>query len=235
MITDDMLRDAAVKANAALLSAFPDTRECRHEFSRRFKRKMRRLIRHTKHPVVYKVLKNAACFLLISLLAAAMLLSTNAKAREAFFDWVKKTYEYFIEYYFDGLVNDDAIEYNEMTEYRLGWIPEGYVESEVLAYASSTTIIYNNNTNNLIQFNYICNPNTSNLLVFDKDIYNHYNISINNITADIYISNTPNNSNLIIWSNSNSNIMFTISAFFDKSDLIKMAETIITSEITGQI
>ena len=228
MITDDMLNKSAIIAHEALLSTLPAPNELEHEFSRRFERKMRKLIRHTKYPVVYNVLKTAACFILVSILAAAMFLSANVKAREAFFKWVKEKYEYFIEYYFDGMVSDEVIEDNAMAEYRLGWVPEGYVESEVYITTNNTTITYTNNSDDFIQLIYYTNPNSANVLLAEKDIYSKSNISIDNIVIDIYISNTNNKANLIVWSDNSTNILFIISSKLNKSILIDLAKNITT-------
>jgi len=229
MITDDMLNKSAIIAHEALLSTLPAPNELEHEFSRRFERKMRKLIRHTKYPVVYNVLKTAACFILVSILAAAMFLSANVKAREAFFKWVKEKYEYFIEYYFDGMVSDEVIEDNAMAEYRLGWVPEGYVESEVYYAYPNTTVLYKNDDNIYIILNYRKNPTISNLFFFDKNLYTHFSEIVNKINTDIYISTTPTETNTIIWTNTDKNLLFYITAYVDKTNLIKMAEHIIST------
>ena len=224
MITDDMLRNAAAKANDALLSTLPSPKDCEHIFSRRFERKMRKLIRHTKYPIVYNVLKTAACFILVSILAAAMFLTANVQAREAFFKWVKEQYEYFIEYYFDGMVSDEVIENNEMAEYRLGWVPEGYVESEVYKSLHKITIVYTNTTDDAILFTYHNNQLISNVLFYDDSLYNFSSIAIDSSIADIYISTTPAKANSIIINNDD--VLFHISAILDQDDLIKMANSI---------
>lgn len=227
MITDDMLQNAAIRANDALLHTLPCPKNFNHTFSRRFEHKMRKLINHTKYPMVYKLLKAAACFLLISGLTAFMYLTTNVKARESFFDWIKAQYEHFIEYYFDGMVGNETIDDNELVEYRLGWVPEGYAESEVSKNSNKTIVIYSNGSNEWLQFSYYINPASTNLLI-GQNPYGYSTIKLNNLTAEIYISDTPNESNGVVWFNESKNILFNISAFLPKEDLIKMAENIVT-------
>ncbi len=228
MITDEMLYDAANKAHEALLHTLPNSRECEHQFSKQFERKMRKLIRRTKYHTAYYALKAVACLFLVIVLSCTMFLATNVKAREAFFAWVKETCDCLIEYYFDGMVSDEEIERNESVEYRLGWVPEGYVESDIAISSNSTVIIYENAYKNLIQFKYYKNPTATNLLLLEKGIYTHSNITFNKISADIYIANITGEANLIIWSNTNKNILFIVSAALNEDVLIKIAENVIT-------
>jgi len=46
--TDDMLKEAVIKADICEMEALPADHEIEHEFSNDFERKMRKLIRHSK-------------------------------------------------------------------------------------------------------------------------------------------------------------------------------------------
>ena len=52
------------------------------------------------------------------------------------------------------MVSDAVIEDNAMAEYRLGWVPEGYVESEVYTTLNTVTISYETTNNAPIIFTY---------------------------------------------------------------------------------
>ena len=93
-----MLKKAAAEADQAIRDSLPAPAECKHEFSPSFQRKMRRTFRKAKHPVIYKLPKYAACFILAVALASGTWLTVDAEARAAFFAWVREQYESFVEY-----------------------------------------------------------------------------------------------------------------------------------------
>ena len=98
MISEEMLKKAAAEADQAIRDSLPAPAECEHEFSQSFQRKMRRTFRKAKHPVIYKLPKYAACFVLAVALASGTWLTVDAEARTAFFAWVREQYESFVEY-----------------------------------------------------------------------------------------------------------------------------------------
>lgn len=102
MISDEMLKKATAEADQAIRDSLPAPAECEHEFSPSFQRKMRRTFRKAKYPVIYKLPKYAACFVLVVVLASSTWLTVDAEARAAFFAWVREQYETFIEYRFVG-------------------------------------------------------------------------------------------------------------------------------------
>ena len=122
MISEEMLRKAAAEADQAIRDSLPAPADCKHEFSPSFQRRMRRTFRKAKHPIIYKLPKYAACFVLVVTLASGTWLTVDAEARAAFFAWVREQYEAFIEYRFIG----EATQKNEMVEYGLTWLPEGF-------------------------------------------------------------------------------------------------------------
>lgn len=92
MISDEMLKKATAEADQAIRDSLPAPAECEHEFSPSFQRKMRRTFRKAKYPVIYKLPKYAACFVLVVVLASSTWLTVDAEARAAFFAWVREQY-----------------------------------------------------------------------------------------------------------------------------------------------
>ena len=90
MFTDEMLRIAAAEADQAIRDSLPRPEDCHHQFSPRFERKMKRVIRRGRHPVAYKFLHRAACLLVVVTLVGASWLTVDAEARGAFFAWVRQ-------------------------------------------------------------------------------------------------------------------------------------------------
>ena len=70
MISEEMIKNAAAEADQAIRDSLPAPAKCEHKFSPLFQRKMCRSFRMVKHPVIYKLLRYAACFVLAAALAS---------------------------------------------------------------------------------------------------------------------------------------------------------------------
>lgn len=84
MISEEMIKNAATEADQAIRDSLPAPAKCEHKFSPLFQRKMCRSFRMVKHPVIYKLPRYAACFVLAAALASGTWLTANAEARTAF-------------------------------------------------------------------------------------------------------------------------------------------------------
>ena len=178
MITDKMIAEAAAELNEAMLRSLPEPSECNHQFSPAFERKMNRIVRRANHPIFYRMIKNVACFVLVILISFASLMALSPTVRAAVIGWVKEQYETFTSYFFQG----DDVETN-VEDYELSEIPEGYSLLDRIDIPGSTTIIYVNKTNQLLQINYSNDPNLDSLTVI-HDTHIHTNVSIKRIPAD---------------------------------------------------
>lgn len=90
MISEEMLKIAAAEADKAIRDSLPAPAECEHEFSPSFQRKMRRIFRKAKHPIIFKLPKYAACFVLVVALISSTWLTVDTEARAAFFPGCEK-------------------------------------------------------------------------------------------------------------------------------------------------
>ena len=68
MISDEQIRQAACQAEKNLLASLPEPEDCNALFTSGFQRKMRKLVRRTEHPFIYRMRETAACILLVALL-----------------------------------------------------------------------------------------------------------------------------------------------------------------------
>lgn len=161
MISEEMLKKAAAEADQAIRDSLPAPAECEHEFSPSFQRKMRRTFRKAKHPVIYKLPKYAACFVLSVAIASGTWLTVDAEARATFFAWVREQYEAFVEYRFIG----DAPQESEIVDYELTWLPDGYSEIESHILAGSMITVYKSETGRIIQFSYSQGGDATSLFV----------------------------------------------------------------------
>ena len=92
-------------------------------------------------------------------------------------------------------------------------------------HASDTknTVIYLSDSGKMIQFSYLCGIDSGPLFL-DHQEYTHHSVNIGSNTADVYLSNSPDKSNDIVWSNSDEGMLFYISAEESEDVLIKLAK-----------
>ena len=229
MISDAALKEAAFAVEQAMLDALPKPEECDHVFSPRFERKMRKLIRKTNHPIVYKALSRAACALLVLVLSASLLLTFHPKARAAVVDWIKEKVEDFYHYF--ALEKESEPEAGAATpgDYCLGWIPEGYTLLFSDVSDADKVECYMDDNGNMLQFHCVYSSSSGSLMV-GGGAYEEKQFMIGDIRADIYLAKDSRRGNFITWSANNSNILLCISAQLEESDLIKMAESVFLQE-----
>lgn len=221
MIRKEMLEEAAAQADQAIRDSLPSPRECEHEFSSLFQKKMRRTLRKAKHPIICKLPKRVACLILVVILVSGTWLTVDAEARAAFFSWVREQYETFVKYKFTGNVPNE----DDIVEYELTWLPEGYFELENHALAGSTIVIYESEAGQIIQFSYSQGEDATSLFI--KSNYSSiFPIKLENVVADYYEAEDQSEANALVWMSEDGEIMFCITAYEPKDVLAKMAESV---------
>ena len=221
MIDEALLRSAAAKSiekHVASVEANLVPME-RHMFSDQFERKIRKLTKRANHPVLYHAVKRVASVVLAIILTGSVWLAVDGDARAAFVGWVKETYESLFSYRFEG--KNQGSEY---TQYRLGYVPEGYEEFYEDNKTESILIIYKNEANELLKFRYASNPDETDWLVVSTDLTKEP-VIVNGFPGELLISHNPETAGGILWTDDN-NTAFYISAFLDNEELIKLAESV---------
>lgn len=219
MISEEALRQAAAEASDCLVRSLDEADIPAHNFSARFERKMRRLIRRTRHPAAYRALVRVACAFLAFLLGSGVFLAVNPEARAAFFGWVRTQYEQLFVY---DVANTN--EQTELPEYTLGWLPEGYEEVERYNFSDYTWVVYDDNLGNSLDLWY----SSSNNLYLSFDNVDIHHLTINGYSVELYVSKSTDGRNDIVWSDPDTNTLFCIGGVFSASDLICMLENITT-------
>ncbi len=126
--TDDMLREAVVRADIRELEAMPADYEIEHEFSKRFERKMKKLVRRSKtgnqagRVVFLRRRAVALAAAIVILLATAMSVSA---VRAAVFEFITEAYEKFTHIFFEESPPSQESA-DELSIRRPSFIPEGF-------------------------------------------------------------------------------------------------------------
>lgn len=230
MISEEMLKKAAAEADQAIRDSLPAPEGCKHEFSPLFQRKMRHAFCKAKHPVIYKLPKYAACFVLAVVLTSGTWLTVDAEARAAFFAWMREQYAAFVEYRFIGQPPQES----ESIDYKLTWLPEGYSEIESYILAGSSIAVYRNETGQIIQFSYSRGGDATSLFV-KSDYSKIIPTELGNVLAEYYEAKNHSDANALVWISEDGEIMFCITAFEHKEVLVKMAENVTKNNLKKSI
>ena len=221
MISDERLREAARQAEKNLLASLPEPEDCEATFSPEFKRKMKKLVCRTDHPVRYWVQKAVACILLTILIGGGSVITFSTEARAVFVGWVREIYETWFVYHFEGESNDAIGD----TQYRPTWLPEGYSQTSVPESDDQVNVLYTNDVGHMIIFAY-SNSSSSLTLYTQGDAAETTKVMVKDIPADFYLEEDSTHSNCLVWENSQNNIIFWIVANLPKDTIIKIAESV---------
>ena len=219
MISEEMLKKAAAEADQAIRDSLPAPADCKHEFSPSFQRKMRRTFRKANHPVIDKLPKYAACFVLVIALAGGTWLTVDVEARAAFFAWVREQYEAFVEYRFIG----EAPQESEIVDYELAWLPEGFSLQKEQSLGNSSYLTYANDSGQRILFSYLQGDDVTSLFMM-ADYTEVQSVQIGNVEADFYQASRETSPNGLVWVSEEENMCFCITASLPKDTLLKLAE-----------
>jgi hypothetical protein len=219
MISEEMLKKAAMEADQIIRDSLPAPAECEHNFSPSFQKKMRRIFRRAKHPVVYKLPKYAACFVLIVALASSTWLTVDAEARTAFFAWVREQYETYIEYKFLGRGQADNID----TQYSPTWLPDGFSMLKCNVAPEKTHIIYENDSGMRLTFLSLKEADALSMFL-SSDYKEMHSVQMGNTLADFYQATQALDANALVWAEDD--MCFCITGAFPEETLIKIAESV---------
>lgn len=226
MISEEQLRLAAQRAGKALAESLPEPEDCHHEFSPEFERKMRKLIRKSRHPGFYKGLKRAACFLLVLLLSGGAFLTVNAEARELVFGWISEKFEDSQRYFHQG----DPTPAEDIVHYQIDVPDEYWLESryEGEGYINE---YYVNEEGKYVNFvyQYITETSGGEMYIIDTESKKK-NVFVHDMPADLYIADLPENSNTVVWTDTETGALFDVTAYMDEDELIALAESVVPRE-----
>lgn len=224
MLTDAILREATAEAERFLLSIVPEDGEP-HVFSKRFERKMQKLIRRTNHPIRYQVMRVAAAVALAIVTLFGAVMAVSPEARAAVIGWIKETFGIYTHYSSDDSDTENTDPYPVQYEYHFSVIPEGYMELMAEDIPGGKMYLYMGDLGNILQFTYTYEVENGNLFVKTDD-YEHHEGFVHNMSADIYIALMENETSVIIWQDLQEGIIFEVHAMSDQTELIEIAETV---------
>lgn len=198
--------------------AIDELPEC--DFSPEFEKKMQKLIRRADHPIRYRVAQAVACLLLAALLSGCTVLAISPEVRAAFVGWVREVYESWFVYRYTG----EEQPTQENTVYFPSWVPDGY--EEIVAPQAGTFVRtqYENSKKDLLTVSYLKGTETSTLNVeWDKATVQQS--LVGNLPADLYL-NPDDGPNILVWTDTEKDVAFWITAPLAEEELVRIAESI---------
>lgn len=225
MLTDAMLREALGEAERRFLAAVPVAEGEPHVFSKRFQKKIEKLMRRVDHPIRYRVLRTAAAFLIVIATLFGAVMTFSPEARAAVVGWVKSAFYEFFEYSSESPKTNNAANNPARCEYHFSVAPDGYRELNVVEKEDGKMYLYINDKGKILQFTYTYGTKNSSLFA-ETEIYEQHEAFVHELPADVYIALKENETSVIIWRDSDTDVLFEIFAIADQTELVRLAETV---------
>ena len=176
--------------------------------------------RKKARPMWKTIAQRAAVVLLIISLGFGTVLVSSPTARAAFVRWITEWYDTYMIYRFAG----ENLS-GEMPQFEITELPEGFVETERIEFPESTTVTYENETGDFIDFTYIY-MSQGGASAFETENSDVYDIEVNHMNGLFAEAKIPGNFNTIAWIDTEQNIQFDISGLFSYMDIMHMAESV---------
>ena len=220
-LTRQIMLDAARLEYGSLLEGAPE-----HTFSPAFERKMKKLLRRGRHPVLYRTLRGAACLLLVLLLSGCAVLAISPAAREVFAGWVREIHDNYFLYEFWGNEEREPVSKEEVL-YQPSYVPAGYRMEYRSMQPGITAIDYINDQSGNLAFFHCFTDLTSPVMQIARDSGDAYKkITVNGISADLYLDGEEGKNNILVWVDEVNRHAFSISGAFGEEELLRMAESV---------
>lgn len=161
-VTDEWLYKYMPIVDKAIIRELEDNTNYEYQFTDKFERRMKKLIRREAHPwigVFYRLLKKAA--VLFACVASALLMVTMSVEayRIKFFMTIRSVMEDRVLYSFFADKERGSIQYNEP-----GYVPEGYQETERIALGYWFSVTYTDGDGNMITWDQMLIQNEQELI-----------------------------------------------------------------------
>ena len=207
------------QAAQAYVDALSDNLEApeEHRFSRRFEKKMHRLLAKTTHPAWTAFGRAVACLAMVMLVLFGSVLAVDAEARELFLGWFQQQ-------------TDGAIHFSsrnpsqEDTQYQLTWIPEGYEFYDSTQLEAGEEILYINEAGDFFAFSYLHSSENGETYSFPGE-HEEKQVSIQGATGTLYLPYDKQIGPGVIWQNE-AGTLFEITGRCDENVLLRAAESV---------
>ena len=227
MISNEFIRQATEEYHEESMSAIPTENEIDHVFSDRFENNMRSVIKKNNHPQLKRVLRMAASFALVILVAGGSVMALSPTARAAVIGWLFDQEGTIFSYTSMGEESDSDVYY----KYELPQIPEGYFLWQEIVDESQSIMLYaEEETGHLLKVTGSPNDGTGAMFLLTTTDEKS-TVQIGDITADFYLSDSEDISSGLAWVDPDTDYLICLDGFFSKEELIEMAQSLVKTAV----
>ena len=227
MISNEFIRQATEEYHEESMSAIPTENEIDHVFSDRFEENMKSVIKKNNHPQLKRVLRMAASFALVILVAGGSVMALSPTARAAVMGWLFGQDGTTFSYTSMGEESESDVYY----KYDLAEIPEGYFLWQEIVDESQSIMLYaEEETGHLLKVTGSPNDGTGAMFLLTTTDEKS-TVQIGDITADFYQSSTADSSSGLAWIDPDTDYLICLDGFFSKEELIEMAQSLVKTAV----
>ena len=227
MISNDFIRQATEEYHEESMTAIPTENEIDHVFSDRFEENMKSVIKKNNYPQLKRVLRMAASFALVILIAGGSVMALSPTARAAVMGWLFSQEGTVFSYTSMGTKAESEVFY----KYDLAEIPEGYVLwQEIIDETQSIMLYAEEETGLLLKVTATPNDGTGTMFLITTTDQKE-TVQIGDITADFYPSESEDSAPGLAWVDPENDYLICLDGFFSQEELIDMAISLIKTEI----
>lgn len=169
------------------------------------------------NPIYVKILRTAAMIAITVSIAFGCLMTFSPSVRAIVKKWVLEIYEQYFVYRFYGDDNNE-----EMQDYEIKDLPDGYTEYERNKSSGMVHIVYRNNHNERIYLRYVSmtSGGLSSFVVPIEEQDNALDVSINNMEGKYFQNPDSAKTSTLIWMNQDANLQFILDATLPYMDIM---------------
>ena len=227
MISNEFIRQATEEYHEESMSAIPAENEIDHVFSDRFVKNMKSVIKKNNHPQLKRVIRMAASFALVILVAGGSVMALSPTARAAVIGWLFGQNGTTFSYTSMGEESESDVYY----KYELPQIPEGYYLWQEIVDESQSILLYaEEETGHLLKVTASPNDGTSAMFLLTTTDEKS-TVQIGDVTADFYLSESEDVSSGLAWVDPENDYLICFDGFFSKEELIELAASLVKTEV----
>jgi|GEM_PF-1446499 len=175
-------------------------------------------------PMWRRILKTAAVILLILTVSFGAVMAFNSDVRAAVMRWVFEHFQTHDTYRFVGEPSGQSI-----GQWYPTYLPDEYTEVERIDLDGYVIVRFENGSGDKIELNYQ-EITAGGLFHLDNEQMNRVEITADGVTFITYQSTEEYKSNLVLWEDEASQVMFLLSSFESCETLIRIAESMVATD-----
>ena len=223
-ITDRDLRLAAAELRDALLGTLPPPSECVHQFTPAFEASMESVLAQARRAERRRLLlrRIVAVFLAVFIGAGAVF-TFHPQVRAAVLAWLRETGETNFIFRFRG---EDAA--TLLPDCMVTWLPEGYslVSENNDGVIGSIRFQNEEGKGAVIDYHWIQDGILDEFDFGPDTAYRTESVHVHGNAAELYLCLDGSETSDLIWTDESNGIFCSISGFFSKEELLKLAENL---------